>query len=809
MTIWKLANPSSLDLSGEIVSQSRVRIVICSFMGGYYSVFGVPNHPVYLAFALYSMALLFYAQRRQTAWRIVPSLTLLLDSGFAIFGLHVTGERGAFLLFFLIHFSFAYGIRFGRSYLIASLTISCIGVTWLYRQSFPWQGHIHSLLSILFGMLLISFYFYVLTSKLRRSEAEATMNAEQTTQLLTFLAHDIRTPLHQLLIAIKQLQETSYTALSAPSLHHMEQLVNMMARMCSGVVGAPSATDGASAKYTIEASNSRPATLNQRVVEFVELFRERIESRGATLRYSLASDIAPNINIDISVVERALLNVISNAVRYCQNGYVEIRTRSEGSHGKTIRIEIENAFTSDSLNSETSFSSKAEDNSLFYGTSIGMDSMRAVALSAGGAFSFQIINSSCFLSSLTLPANELPTADGVKSVYPVVLISNDIDLIERCADKLDPVVNVYRFPSFEKFTSHIESYSGEIAAIFTEYPDINNPIALATFVDFSASHGLVVAICPDLEHLEQITIQSARIKVNREAADNTWIQAMQLSEALRISEACPSTKMNHQLRTLASAKILALDDNPLNLSLLVVGLRNYGLSIKSISSLAAGMRELSQENYDILILDWNVGDCTALDFLQNIQKLHRSTSLRILLLTAQDLEIEKINIPFVENIRLLIKPIDNATIFFALKDLWLSNTYRTVGELESSPKEIFFCDNYMEMDWSSDSITVVHDLLGEFLISIQERIADLEIAGNVLAKEDVARRLHALASMCYSVGAYALGDLFKIYQGQILSEVPVDASQDGRGFAASRDLLSLTKMHISIFRLSIRARDVS
>ena len=809
MTIWKLANPRSPGLSGEIISQSRVRIVICSFMGGYYSAFGIPNHPVYLAFALYSMTLLFYAQRSQAAWRIVPSLTLLLDNGFAIYGLHVTGERGAFLLFFLIHFSFAYGIRFGRSYLIASLTISCIGVTWLYRQSFPWQGHIHFLLSFLFGMPFISFYFYVLTSKLRRSEAKATMNADQTTQLLTFLAHDIRTPLHQLLIAIKKLQETSYTALSAPSLHHMEQLVNMMARMCSGVVGSPSVTVSALTKYTIETSNSLPATVNLRIVAFVELFRQRIESQGATLRYSLASDIAQNINIDISVVERALLNVISNAVRYCQNGYVEIRTRSEGSHGKTIRVEIENGFPSDPHNPEASFAPKTEDSSLFYGTSIGMDSIRAIALSAGGAFSFQVVNSSCFLSSLTLPANELPTACGVKSVYPVVVISNDFDLIERCAEKLNSVANVYRFPSFEKFTSHIESYGGEIAAIFTEYPDTDNPTALATFADFSAGHGLVVAICSDLEHLDQISIQSPRVKVAREAADNTWIQAMQLSEGLRMSETCPSTKMNYQLRTLASAKILALDDNPLNLSLLAVGLKNYGLSIKSISSLGAGMRELSKENYDILILDWNVGDCTALDFLQNIQNCRRSTSLRILLLTAQELEIEKMEIPFVENIRLLTKPIDNAAIFLAIKNLWLSNTYRAVGELESNPKELFFCDSYMEMDWSSDSIAMVDELLGEFLNSIQERLADLEIAGNVLAKEDVARRLHTLASMCYSVGAYALGDLFKIYQDRILSDAPVDASQSSRGFTGARDLLALTKMHISIFQLSIRARDVS
>ena len=809
MRLWNPAKPRPCGLSGEIISQSQVRIVICFFMGGYYSVFGIPNHPVYLAFALYSTVLLLYAQRSHAAWRLVPSLTLLIDNGFAICGLHVTGERGTFLLFFLIHLSFAYGIRFGRSYLIASLAISCVGVTWLYQQSFPWQGHIHFLLSFLFGMPFISFYVYVLTGKLRRSEAKANKNAAQTAQLLTFLAHDIRTPLHQLLVAIKKLQETTCTTPTDASLYHMEHLVNLMARMCSGIVGSPSVTDEASTKYPVETAKLKPTTLNQRVVAFVELFRERIESRGATLRYDLAADIAPNIEIDISVVERALLNVISNAMRYCRDGYVEIRTRSESSREKKIRIEVENAFSSDPHILDARFSTGTRIHSLFHGASIGIDSTRGVASSAGGAFTFKAVNSSRFLSSLILPANELSTAHEAKTLYPVVVISSDGNLIAKCADNLNAAANVYRFPTLEKFTSHIGSYGGEIAAIFTDNPDIDNPTALAAFADFSDCHGLVVAIRPDSEHLDRIAIHSSRIEVAHGAADSTWIQAMQLSEEFRMSKIRPTTKNSYRLRTLASAKILALDDSPLNLSLLSVGLRNYGLSVTPISSLDAGMRELSQENYDVLILDWNLGDFTALDFLHKIQNESSANVPKILLLTAQDINIEKLEMPFVENIKLLAKPIDNAAIFFEIEEHWRSNIYRKIENFEISPKEIFYCDSYMEMDWSNGSITIIDDLLGEFLVSIQERVAELEIAGSMLAKEDIIRKLHAIASMCYSVGAYALGDLFKIHQNRILSEFRVDVLQHTSDFAESRDLLALTKMHISIFRLSIRARGMS
>lgn len=796
-------------LRGEILSQSRVRIVICAFMGTYYSLFGMPNHPVYLAFALYSVALLLIAERASNLSMATPTLTLLCDSCFAVCGLHVSGERGAFLLFFLIHFAFAYGIRFGKSYLIFSIAISCAGVTWLYWNSFPWRGHIHFLLSFLFGMPFISSYFYVLTEKLRKSEENANINATQSKQLLTFLAHDIRVPLHQLLIEIKNLQGTAFFAPSMSSLSQMESIVNLMARMCSGVIITPSVGAGESVERSPDAAKSKSITLSKNILEISEIFRDQIESNGANLSYKFSCGVSAGVDANLSVVDRVLLNVISNASRHCSRGYVEIRTKFPSYGEKFLTIEIENFFENDSdiLSAESTAGNLG--NSIFYGASLGMNSIRAVTESVGGVFSFHALNDSCFLSTLDLPAVEFENQLETRTFHPVVVISSNEELITNCVQKLNAVANVYCFPSLESFTKNIGTLDNAVAAIFSEDLVISSNANTSMLDEILASHGLIIAVCSDPGMGDQILIHGSRIKIARESSVGTWIQAMQLSETLRLTKNIAFPRTNCGVRTLAEARILALDDNAVNLSLLSAGLQRYGLFFTSVSSLQAGMRELAKKNYDILILDWNVGISTAFEFLHFIQKSPYGSSIRILLLTAQDLDITKMGLPFVGNVKLVTKPADNADIFLAIRELWLDSSDLLLEGLKIEPRDLFFCDSYMGMAWTDDSIRTIDDLLGNFLSDVQVRIEELLAMGDAVPKADTLRARHALASMCYSVGAYSLGEVFKIHQDENRSELEAGSAEWNRRVAVSRDLLTLTTVHISIFRLSIRARRVS
>ena len=807
MNRWNPVTVGAPGVRREIVSQAGVRIVICAFMGGYYSAFGVPNHPLYLVFALYSFALLLIAQRFSGLSNVVPILTLIADNGFAIWGLHVTGERGAFLLFFLIHFSFAYGIRYGRWHLFGSLVISCAGVTWLYWKSFPWQGHIHFLLSFLFGMPFISIYVYVLTEKLRKSEASATNNARRTEKLLVFLAHDIRTPLHQLLGSINKLQVSAYAEVCASTLNHMESLVNLMARMCSGIVSGRSVTGSGRPRRGLDGEDPQSATLNQRIVASIELFRDRMESEGAILRYDLSCQIAPNVSIDVSAVERALLNVVSNAARHCRDGYVEVRVRPGSRSDPEIVIEIENAratvldgFMADSAPANGEFSA-------FFGASMGMESMRDVTSSAGGTFDFQALNNSRFLSTLIFPIGAWSLPYRAKTLLPVVAISRDIAFFSKCCDMLSTAANVYCYTSLENFTSHIRSYDGEIAAIFADLSDTIGSADLGNFDEFVDRHSLVVTLSSRIDDLDRILIQGRRIRIDRESGRSTWLQVLQLSEDLRTSRTWPSTRNDCSLGTLTAARILALDDNSLNLSLLAVGLSNYGLSIKPTGSLTDAMRELSQEKYDVFVLDWNIGDVTASEILRIIQDGPLALSLKILLLTAQNIDFEELQVRFTENIVVLTKPVDNATILAAIRRLWQRPSRPSAEAIETSADRIFYSRGYDDMKWNSDSIEAIDSLLGRFLADIEERVVELTIQIPTLSHEDLDRSLHALAGICYSVGAYALGDEFTDFPDRQL-DFSREGSRRGGCFPRMRDILALTKMHISIFQLSVRARSV-
>ena len=809
MKSWSRVKSGVSELRTEVVSQSRVRIAICAFMGGYYAIFAMPNHPVYLIFVLYSIALLFIAQKVSARLRTVPIATLIIDNSFAIWGLHVTGEVGSFLLFFLVHFSFAYGIRYGRNYLFGSLLISCTGVTWLFFQSFPWQGHIHFLLSFLFGMPFLAMYVYSLTEELRRSEVCAITNAERTAQLLVFLAHDIRTPLHQLLGSINKLQVSGYSAPCIATLNNMENLVNLMARMCSGIVAGQTVKDTSRLQSGRETEESQCETINQRIVTFVELFRERIEREGAVLRYDLSTRIVSSLTADWAVAERILLNVISNAARHCRDGYIEIRSLPEPSNEKKIRIEIENAGASRLNESEPASAPETVEKSIFFGTSIGLHAMQDVVSSAGGAYSFQPIDSATFLSTMVLPVSTNVVPRRSMTLFPVVLLSRDFGFVEKCASMLSDSANLYCYASLESFNAHIQSYVGEIAAIFLDLPGGCDSVEPTVIDEISARHGLVVMLSSRDTDLEKILFESDQLRIARESDRSTWLQVLRLSEEIRTSKQISSAQSSHGTGNLTSIKVLALDDNSLNLSFLVAGLNDYGLSVKPVETLEAALQEILQEDYDVLILDWNIGHVTALDLLKAIQDGSLANSLEVFLLTAQDIDLESLPLRSLKRITILAKPIDNASVFCAIRGRFLLPDYSATKEEGITADRIFFCSSYSHMSWKGESITVMDELLGRFLTEIQERVSEFVERSAFLSHEELIRRLHSMASLCYSIGAYALGDEFKNQQELFLGEVSRHESRLDVHLARARDVLALTKMHVSMFQLSIRARGAS
>ena len=788
----------------EVFSQAKVRVLICAFMGGYYAFFGIANHPVYLLFAIYTIGLLAASIRQIGDPKLISCFSLLIDNGFTICGLHVTGESGTFLLFFLIHISFAYGLRFGPKYLIASLTVSCLGVSWLYCASAPWQGRIHFLLSFLFGMPFISLYVYGLTEKLRRSEAFASESVFRTNQLLTFLTHDIRAPLQTLLETLDRLKGDDTSSASHASLSAMERIIEFMARMVSGVLnrqridGLKTESDAFDKQFISDFS------INHWVVEFFETFRESVESKGATLRYRLDGEVGEQEGSASPLLERVMINVISNALRYCESGYIFVETALVQSPFTKIRITIENGIPPDKFDSPQRQARVKRHETSLYGAGLGIAAAQDAAIKAGASFLFSQKDHLNFSSILEFTNPVMLGRRRFKTLLPVVVISSNHKEWLKYVELFAGIACVYWTDSIPKYAHGTDLEHEYLEALYINV-DVSSQITQENLRQLSLNGSRIVRAVDDPGiSVEKILVDESFVKIRSEALKDTWIAALEIVNTLFTVTKKTRAPLNLRELKMGERKILALDDNPLNLSFLSSGLKKFYINVVTVSTIVDARKAIKVERYDALILDWNIGLSNANELLSVFSDEQITNPPHILLLSAQKLESSELRAQKGQRLRMLTKPVSNDTIHAALCQL-IDNDDATL-ELETTyaPDDIFNFRSYLETELTERTVRVTESLLMEFVESLNGALVSRPGIFERTKNQEFESEIHRLASMCYSAGAYALGDCFKSIRSISTLEAAGDESRIFPQIVSAQRVYQMTRTHIVWFLASLR-----
>lgn len=776
----------------ELMAQARIRLAICSFMGLYFLFFGIRNHPVYLLFVIYSSAMLLLVQSRRVTTYISPYVTLIIDNGFSIYGLHVTGESGTFLLFFLIHISFAYGIRFGHRHLYCSLFLACAGIYWLYSASSPWQGRIHFLLSFLFGMPFISLYVISLTNQLQASKNEAIKSRERTINLLAFLTHDIRAPLQYIMEATSTLADEPLSAAAQSLTLSIKRLSNMMARMLAHVL----TESGGERIRNVELANDQrgnAAILNRWIISFGETFRQVIEARNASLSYSLPTQIAYLENNAILSVERILSNVFSNAIRYCEGGFVFVKVRELTASPQIFRITIENQKNIQPGAQRTE--APPSPPGLASGSGMGLAVARDVAHSLGAVFSFAKSQNDRFSSTLDIPVAGPPSAYRFETIFPVIVMTDHEDFYRQCASALLGIANVYWKNRQTEFSRSLDGSTG-VQAIYICSEDLTSQLFHSGFLQIRSQPQIVVGA---LLEQDAIRLERETVKIGFHPTTDLLAQALLVAESAllsRLNEAADSLSESIVAR---GKKVLVLDDSFLNLSITVTGLRNYGLDATAATTIHDAEKLLRSEHYDIFVADWNVGVTTTELLLKSLIELEDTSCPKIVILSADESLLGSQNFQGSELISTLIKPISVGALYKTIVKIVQSGEKFDSEVRPPLLESIFGAHAFVDADLTQETYCVSRNLLLEFLESADRAIASIEEGIGQDSRGDL-ENLHRSASMCYSAGAYALGDEFKRIHAS-LSE-----ANQGAGARISRtQLFSLRKIfeitaaHVSAF----------
>ncbi len=792
----------------QLLAQARMRVAICSFMGLYYLSFGITNHPVYLIFVGYSLLMLLSLRKTASAKFITPYATLVVDNGFSICGLHVTGESGTFLLFFLIHISFAYGVRFGQRYLLVSLLLACSGVAWLYEYSMPWQGRIHFLLSFLFGMPFISFYVFSLTAQLRESEKRAKESSARTSALLAFLTHDIRAPIQYVLESATFLSKESLTPKGHLYVSTIKKLAGLMASMAGRELrNAAIDVDSMSSALAHDSEVAKtPMPLYCWLLSFSEIYRAAISDRNSRLEYELDGSVVCFVSSEIPALERILGNIYSNAVRYCEGGYVSVKVCRIDESMRGIRIEIQNYSNLPvGLHALDDAVGIVETN-LAPGAGLGLKAVREAAQSIGATFAFSEIGEGRFSSSLDIPLLREDFPFFFTTIAPILRVHRQSDVQFPRQSQLSELANVYWTKNLLHFLNAFNATPDKFELLFIlEAGEDCDYTGTSILGQFEWPRVMLRDTEPDFS--ETILIDGNVISVSKNATFNSWKNTLIIAGILLENGRLFQSTSRSNFSPLQGKRILILDDNVISLSILKSKLAKEGVVPVAVATIAEAEKELWSSQFDVVITDWNIGVTKADDFLRREFASSKFSETRFLVLSADEVELERIGLNFPERIACLVKPVTDTDL--------LDTLYKITGLREESsknlsglsPSNIFNSSLFFEYECDEGGQRLVQSLLLELLTTVAQALDAWEAGNWDFTKSSLAASLHKLASMCYAAGAYALGDEFKESQDAVAAGAPDDkAKLSGNQLSNFRTIFDVTSAHIRCFLFSLDAR---
>jgi two-component system CheB/CheR fusion protein len=166
-----------------------------------------------------------------------------------------------------------------------------------------------------------------------KDEAEAASRAKST--FLANMSHEIRTPLTAILGLADVIRAKSE---GSQFDEHISRIKSAGSRLMDTLSSLLTLAKLEAGNMQVEL---QPVAITDETLEVVELFRERAEEKGLTLDFSVTPEVRDAIvNLDAGALNSALQNLISNAIKFTQEGEVEVAVRTSN-HSDTEHIAID------------------------------------------------------------------------------------------------------------------------------------------------------------------------------------------------------------------------------------------------------------------------------------------------------------------------------------------------------------------------------------------------------------------------------------------------------------------------------------
>ncbi|RDH84437.1 MAG: hypothetical protein DIZ80_02870 [endosymbiont of Galathealinum brachiosum] len=497
-------------------------------------------------------------------------------------------------------------------------------------------------------------------------------------EFLANMSHEIRTPMNGVIGFTELLGKTSLSDEQDDYVNTIRSSASNLLTIINDILDFSKIESG---KLNIENINF---SLDDVMDEIITMFAPMAYQKNVELIYHPSVKLPETILGDPSRIRQILINLISNAVKFTQNGHVIIRVlvETQPNENELIRFTVtDTGMGMDDLSKQRLFTAFTQgDTSIsrnFGGTGLGLVISRKLAELMNGEIGFEsnLNKGSSFWFTVPLSSNPQRSSSTEESTRLKVILFESVDQNRIASRSLlnSMGIDTIETGRLDKLPQLVDADTEhELAGIVAGISRVNikNNFMLGNLANALQSTGLpyiTLASIFDVNDAQDLT--SAGLKNIIYRCSRTSLLKNQIFTSFSSDKEdtiMPSEKISEAIdkKQLSHIKVLLVDDNKINLKLAKTLLVMHGIQVITAEDGQEAVEQASRQHFHLIFMDLHMpklNGFSAAKYIRNTDNPCKETT--IVALTANAMPEEQLQVFDSGMNDILLKPITEQQLF--------------------------------------------------------------------------------------------------------------------------------------------------